>query len=887
MESKQRSCESNRRQSPANQADLLEKDERHVICNHVWTSFGDLADVRGFPMKTNYWFLLAALAVGLTLGRAFAQDDDAIVMADADVPEGVEVLTRGPIHEAFAMPVTGEVKPTFVVPKEPPADIDEVPPDYKPEGEDAVWIPGYWSWDDEREDFIWVSGVWRRTPPKQRWVPGYWDKVDEGWGWTPGFWTPIAEETITYYDPPPETLEEGPTSTAPGDNYFWTPGVWTYYDTGYRWRPGYWAVSQPNWIWIPDRWVWTPSGAVFIPGFWDYTLATRGCAFSPVYISQTVYAQPNFYWRPRFALNTAAMLVNFWVRPNYCHYYFGNYYGGNYGQWGYTPMASYWGRSGGWGWDPIIAYNQAYYRGRGINYVNRMNDWHQFYVNHPNRRPPATWRDQVNIVQNKKVTINNISNITNVNHIIDNDVNVIDNSANIMALPVDKVARARRNDPDLKFAKINDRQRDQARERARQIQTVNQERIKAERENAITARDRQPKPDADRKKGQVRSKVKLPAVAKVADDTPVRDRPGRNTTPGRDEPGRPGRDTARDDRPGRESPAGRDARTGLDTAREDRPKVRDDRPTARDTARDFKPRERDAKPDARDTARPDRDTTPGRDTPTARDDRPGSTLPGRDARAGKDRPGRDTPTAHDDRPSRDKFGGRDDGPDRDTAKPERRPKMIVDPPAPRLNRSDARPEPRVERPATRPNGAEARPDPRRSDKPEVQTEPRPKPESRPEPRRESRPEPRVERRPEPRPQPHAESRPQARQESRPQPRAELRTRPESRPESRSQPKGKGRNDSRPEPHTALRPQSRPEPRPQPRAESRPQLQREPRTVSRPQPRPESRPEPRAASRPKPRPETSRPSGGGSRKAESGGGRPDGGSKGKGKDKDKK
>jgi hypothetical protein len=802
-------------------------------------------------MKASYWFVLAALLTGPMLGRAQAQDDDAIIAEDADLPEGVEVLTRGPIHEAFAMPVTGEVKPTFIVPKEPPGDIEEVPPEFKPEGDDVIWIPGYWSWDDEREDFIWVSGVWRKTPPKQRWVPGYWDKADEGWRWTSGFWTPIVDETITYYDPPPETIEAGPTSTAPGDNYFWTPGVWNYYDTGYKWRPGYWAVSQPNWIWIPDRWAWTPSGAVFIPGYWDYTLAARGCAFSPVYINSTVYAQPSFSWRPRFALNTAALMVNFWVRPNYCHYYFGNYYGGNYGQWGYTPMAQYWGRRSGWGWDPIVAYNQAYYRGRGINYVNRMNDWHRFYVNHPNRRPPATWRDQVNIVQNKKVTVNNITNITNVNHIIDNDVNVVDNSANIVALPVDKIARARRNDPDLRMAKIDDRQRDQAQAHAKQIRNVNHERSKAESESAVASRDRQLPRDADPKHGQVRNKMKLPAVAKTPED-----RPGRDATAGRDTPRRPDRDapTAHDDRPGHDIPAARDGK-----------------PAARDTARDDKPTGRNDKREGRDAARSGRDTIPGRST--ARDDRPGrdptpdptDNKSGRSddrSRPGKSNleqfpivePGRDG-NARTPEPRRPQPRNGGDNGHKPGSNLERFP--IVEP-----GRDGyigrVTPEPKPERRQLKADRAtpkaNTRLEPRRADKPEV----------RPQPRRE------LQRKP------PAEARPQPRVESRPQPRTES----GPRPEPRSEPKNKAK-EKKPDTRSA----SHSSPRSQPRAASRQAARPQPQSRTASRPRPESRPQPRAESHPQPRHESSHPSGGSSHKPE-GGKKADAASKGKGKDNDK-
>src|SRR5437879_5413809 len=78
------------------------------------------------------------------------------------VPKGVEVMARGPIHEAFATPAV-EPKPTQPVAKKPPAPLDEMPPADKPEGE-VVWISGYWAWDDDRSDYLWVSGCWRARP---------------------------------------------------------------------------------------------------------------------------------------------------------------------------------------------------------------------------------------------------------------------------------------------------------------------------------------------------------------------------------------------------------------------------------------------------------------------------------------------------------------------------------------------------------------------------------------------------------------------------------------------------------------------------------------------------------------------------------------------------
>ncbi len=56
--------------------------------------------------------------------------------------EQPEVLTSGPVHEAFAEPVNLRVQAGLVVPDEPPAQIQEVPPDEKPLGSQFVWVPG-------------------------------------------------------------------------------------------------------------------------------------------------------------------------------------------------------------------------------------------------------------------------------------------------------------------------------------------------------------------------------------------------------------------------------------------------------------------------------------------------------------------------------------------------------------------------------------------------------------------------------------------------------------------------------------------------------------------------------------------------------------------------
>src|SRR6478735_5099490 len=84
---------------------------------------------------------------------------------------GVEELTRGPVHEAFAAAIGSDPEPGIFVRIAPPSPIEEVPPDQQPVGNNVTWLPGYWAWDDEPNDFIWISGVWRNLPPGRQWVP--------------------------------------------------------------------------------------------------------------------------------------------------------------------------------------------------------------------------------------------------------------------------------------------------------------------------------------------------------------------------------------------------------------------------------------------------------------------------------------------------------------------------------------------------------------------------------------------------------------------------------------------------------------------------------------------------------------------------------------------
>lgn len=92
----------------------------------------------------------------------------------------IEVLARGPVHEAFAQPIALTEEKVVIVTVQPPDPIAEAAPSEMPQGAHVAWIPGYWCWDTDINNFLWVSGCWRVPPPHCSWVPGYWARVQAG-----------------------------------------------------------------------------------------------------------------------------------------------------------------------------------------------------------------------------------------------------------------------------------------------------------------------------------------------------------------------------------------------------------------------------------------------------------------------------------------------------------------------------------------------------------------------------------------------------------------------------------------------------------------------------------------------------------------------------------
>jgi hypothetical protein len=331
-----------------------------------------------------FLMVLAFTALGMDLSPR------AVIAAVRTTPasnDDVQVLTSGPIHEAFAEAVTLDPEPGIVAPNPPPALIEEIPPEQKPEG-DVQWISGYWAWDDERTGYIWVSGIWRVPPPGRQWVPGYWNSVPQGYQWISGYWANVRTKETKYLPEPPESVEIGPSSNAPSSNHIWIPGCWVWYQGRYAWRPGYWTVVHPDWIWVPDHYTWTPRGYIFVGGYWDYTVIHRGVLFASVVFSPRVHLGLTFSFSPGFVISLNVFDDALFMRPRYRHYYYGDYFASRHYRRGIYPWFSLHARRVVY--DPIYAHQRWMHR-KDRGWENRLETRFRERRENEKLRPPRSF----------------------------------------------------------------------------------------------------------------------------------------------------------------------------------------------------------------------------------------------------------------------------------------------------------------------------------------------------------------------------------------------------------------------------------------------------------------------------------------------------------------
>ena len=326
---------------------------------------------------------LSAIAFGVAMiapGIAVAQENESTA--------GAEVQTRGPVHEAFAGTVSFNPEVGIIVDQAPPELIEEVPPEQRLEGDNVSWIPGYWGWDEDQNDFLWISGIWRNLPPGREWVPGYWAETEGRHQWTSGYWEDSQTTEVTYLPKPPRSVEVGPNIEASSNDQSWVPGNWVYRDDRYAWRSGYWAPARQNWAWTPAYYRWTQRGYVYVDGYWDYPVVRRGVVFAPVRFDAGYRSRANFYYTPSTVVSLSVFTNHLFLRPNYGHYYYGDYYEPRYRDRGFFASYSY--NSSRNGYDPIYSYNRWENR-NDRNWDRQRQDYYEYRRDHADSRPPRSW----------------------------------------------------------------------------------------------------------------------------------------------------------------------------------------------------------------------------------------------------------------------------------------------------------------------------------------------------------------------------------------------------------------------------------------------------------------------------------------------------------------
>ena len=271
--------------------------------------------------RTHGAFAVLAVLIGLDCDIARCR-----LEAGGNDSQGAEVLTRGPVHEAFAGVVSFNPEPGVIVDKAPPEAIEELPPEERPEGDNITWIPGYWAWDDERSDFLWISGTWRALPPGREWIAGYWAAVREGYQWISGYWADAAVEETTYLPNRPQPwkpdrmsqplhrITDGHRATGSGIRSVTRGGRVIGRKAG---RIGNGCPLTMSGL-REDIFSSMAIGIMVLPGV---ASCSRRCISN-----RGVYSRPGYRYSPLVAINLLAFMENLFLRPSYHHYYFGDYY---------------------------------------------------------------------------------------------------------------------------------------------------------------------------------------------------------------------------------------------------------------------------------------------------------------------------------------------------------------------------------------------------------------------------------------------------------------------------------------------------------------------------------------------------------------------------------
>lgn len=200
----------------------------------------------------------------------------------------------------FGFPLYDYPAPTRVVVVQQPGTTEVMPP---APGPDYVWIAGHWEWDTAGNRWVWYGGAWMRPPaPNAVWQGGYWSQQANAWVWVPAHWAvpnppppgasmpaaasgppqapmtapagaaepvdpALSQQPIMVTEaPPPPIVEE--VYAAPGPDYVWIGGLWTW-NGAWVWAPGHYVRGpHPGAVWVGGSWTRSGRGWAWVGGRW-------------------------------------------------------------------------------------------------------------------------------------------------------------------------------------------------------------------------------------------------------------------------------------------------------------------------------------------------------------------------------------------------------------------------------------------------------------------------------------------------------------------------------------------------------------------------------------------------------------------------------------------
>ena len=209
-----------------------------------------------------------ALVMTLVLAAGPLYGDTNELPPPVPAQEQPEILTRGPVHEAFAEPVDLQVQAGVVAPK--PAAIQHSRKIRRQTNRQANNSSGCRATGPGIRNGTATSGSAAAGALRHQAGTGCQvtgpkcPKAGSGYPVSGRRLPALSRLSICRLLRRSKTCSRRGPSPSP-DN-IWVPPCWYWYQGRYVLRHGYWLVAQADWVWAPSHYVWTPRGYVFVAG---------------------------------------------------------------------------------------------------------------------------------------------------------------------------------------------------------------------------------------------------------------------------------------------------------------------------------------------------------------------------------------------------------------------------------------------------------------------------------------------------------------------------------------------------------------------------------------------------------------------------------------------